>query len=549
MSDLFTDTNTQAIPTSFFKNKSIGTPNAVYESLREVYRNNRAVLSGESYVKALDTAPSYNNLLKPFSDVMTQEQYDIYKAEAELPAWVEQYARTLVSGLLRKEPQIRLPESMPEEQHNEVMTWLESTFGQYDESLLTFLDSALWEELNNSRAFVLLTYPNLDRQLERGETLEPYPILLKGESIINWRTDVDRRTGKLVLTSVVIYSEEAEYTDENPWHPNYIPTVYWHYLDGDGYYVVEKHQNRTGYEKSIAIAGQIQQLPSVNTDDWTLVARDDDIRFGNQRMDFLPVYPLNGHIEPIEPILTNLITKELHQYQRLSGRNHLQNGTRAYTVLVKSDQIKAKDQEQFKRQGLGSIWFLNSDDDADVLAPPHEALAEFYKSIEASYEEMSNLGMRLMSPEVRSHVSGVAINLQQGASVSILASLNTRISETMRNIIASMVNWRYGTDYAIGDFSFSLSSDFTAGPIGIEGVRLIGEWYLRGMVDADAWIYAAKKNDLLPSDWDVVAARENLKTDEIFIDLMTRREEAIEGNRDDNNDDRADVTSNDNNEE
>ena len=73
--------------------KTVGDPNPIYDSIKGIYKRNRACLSGERYVKGLDANVHADNILIPFSPSMSDSQYQWYKNEAEYPGVVEQYAR------------------------------------------------------------------------------------------------------------------------------------------------------------------------------------------------------------------------------------------------------------------------------------------------------------------------------------------------------------------------------------------------------------------------------------------------------------------------
>ena len=132
--------------------KTVADPNASYESLKPLWTKSRAVCSGERFVKdydaSIDTA-RFNNLLIPFSPTMTQQQYDFYRAEAELPGITAQFSKMLVGGLLRKKPILTLPKDVPADAQD----WIMNQFGKDDSSLTSFLDQALWEGIQSSRAW------------------------------------------------------------------------------------------------------------------------------------------------------------------------------------------------------------------------------------------------------------------------------------------------------------------------------------------------------------------------------------------------------------
>jgi len=100
--------------------RGVETPSASYLSMKPLWKKARAVLQGEAHAKAHDeyVERDYSNLLLPFSPSMSQPQYDFYKSEAELPGLTTQYARVLISALLRKPSQLNLPEELPEDAYD-----------------------------------------------------------------------------------------------------------------------------------------------------------------------------------------------------------------------------------------------------------------------------------------------------------------------------------------------------------------------------------------------------------------------------------------------
>jgi len=119
--------------------KTVGSPNDSYESMVDVWKRNRAIIGGERKAKEHDTGPNIGaNLLIPFSPSMSREQYNFFKAEAELPGVCAQYSRILVGGLLRKQPTLTLPAGVP----TDAADWILNGFGQ-DGSTLTSVAMAL----------------------------------------------------------------------------------------------------------------------------------------------------------------------------------------------------------------------------------------------------------------------------------------------------------------------------------------------------------------------------------------------------------------------
>jgi hypothetical protein len=136
------------------------------------------------------------------------------------------------------------------------------------------------------------------------------------------------------------------------------------------------------------------------------------------------------------------------------------------------------------------------------------------RAIVATIEEMARLGIRMLSPE--SAQSGIALEIRNAAQTAQLGTLNTKISETMRQVITFMINWRYNLKLVPGDVQFSLSSDFNPAPLGADWLRLVGEWYEGGHLPRSVWVQLLKLNDLLPPDYDDEEAQLEMNADEII---------------------------------
>jgi hypothetical protein len=491
--------------------KTVSDPNAAYDSLKSLWLKSRAACSGERFVKDYDAVldvAKFSNLLIPFSPSMTTSQYAFYKAEAEWPGITAQYSKILVGGLLRKSPQLTLPENVSPDIHN----WIMNEFGMDDSSLVSFMDSALWEEMQTSRAWVFVDHPNVDNvedlTPEQRKQLKPYPILHKAENIINWRTCVNE-FGKRVLESIIVRGYTKEYI-ENPFHPTMIETVWVHEVV-DNRYQVREFRGRVPAASVAVVAGQTQQANA------KLVFELHDtveILVNGESIPYIPAWPLNGSIEALEPMLSPIIDKEVSLYNKLSRRNHLLYGASTYTPIISSDMSD----EAFNaivNAGLGSWIKLPSGDTADVLKTPTEALTDMDRAIASSIEEMAKLGIRMLTPETNQ--SGVALDIRNASQTAQLGTLNTKVSETMRQVITFMVNWRYNLELKPSDIEFSMSSDFSPTPVGDGWLRLATEWYQGGLIPRTVWIQLLKANDMLPPEYDDEEGQEEINGDELTI--------------------------------
>jgi hypothetical protein len=488
-----------AVVNAALANKTVSDPNAEYESLRPLWQKSRAICSGERFTKDFDSyldVGNFTNLLIPFSPSMTAQQYQFYKAEAELPGIVAQFAKMLVGGLLRKQPVLSLPPGIPEE----VQDWIMNQFGQDDSSLIGFLDAALWEELQTSRAWIYVDHPVVDPDtlsVEDKQLLKPYPVLWQADSVINWRTRKDP-FGKMILDRVIVRSYEESF-EKNEFHPSFKDTVRVHELDESGFYQIRVFQQRSDTTSVQVVNGQQQKEFSNRKPSFELVETIQNILNNGERLRIIPAWPLNGSVNLLEPILMPIIDKEVSLYNKISRRNHLLYGASTYTPVIMSD-MNDDEFEEVVNKGLGSWLRLRQGDEAKVLETPTAALQDMDRAIAAAIEEMAKLGIRMLSPE--SAQSGIALEIRNAAQNAQLGSLNTKISSTLRAVICFMINWRYNLQLRPQDINFSLSSDFNPIPLGADWLRLATEWYQQGLIPRSIWLMILKQNDMIPPDYD-----------------------------------------------
>lgn len=494
--------------------KTVADPNASYESLYPLWTKSRAVCNGERFVKDLDglvDTTAFTNMLIPFSPTMSQQQYNFYKAEAELPGITAEFAKMLVSGLLRKPPTFKLPDGVPEE----ATVWIRDQFGKDDSSLVAFLDEALLEELQTSRAWVFVDYPKIensdDLTPEELKQVKPYPVITKAESIINWRVKHDK-LGRVILDRLMIKGM-VESFDENEFHPTFKETVWVHELDKDGKYQIRTFQEKADKTVVPVVNGvQLQQM-QVGKTVFECIDTNTSILMNDERLTFIPAWPLNGSIDALEPMLTAIIDREIALYNKMSRRNHLLYGAATYTPVIMSD-MSDDEFEKIVESGLGTWIRLRAEDKADVLKTPTEALQDMDRAIAAAYEEMAKLGIRMLTPETAQ--SGVALEIRNASQTARLGTLNSKVSSIMRKIICFMVNWRYDLELADSDLEFSLSEDFNPTPLGSDWLRLATEWYQQGLIPRSIWLTMLKQNDLLDSDYNDDAGQKEINADKII---------------------------------
>jgi len=492
------------------KQRTVSDPNAEYLSVYPIWKKTRAVCGGEEEAKAYDvatSAPNLKALLLPFSPKMTVEQYLLYQGEAELPGIVSEFTKMMVGGLLRKAPSLELGDKIPPEAAN----WILNDFAEDSRPLMSFLDEALWEELQTGSTWIHLDMPSIADE-EDGEDIPacPYPVLWPAETVINWRFGKNKR-GEKALTRIIVKGL-IEKEGENEFHPDYVETVWVHELNKKGDYQVRVFERENKETNINVIAGRKKEKDPENAEKH-FKQRGEVIhyRVNGEALQYIPVWPLNGDMKPNKPIILTLVNKEVALYNKLSRRNHLLYGAATYTPIVKSD-MNDEDFDALVDAGLGSWLKIGKEDEIETLRTPTDSLNDMEKAISANIEEMAKLGVRMLSPEVEQ--SGVALEIRNASQNAQLGSLNVKTSDTIKNIIATMISWKYKLDLEPGDVNFTLSSDFNPIPLGADWLRLVTEWYEAGYIPRSLWLLIVKQNDLIPGDYDDAKGKEEMVEDE-----------------------------------
>ena len=514
-----TSNNTTVTSTKPTK-KTVGDPIPQYFSLRNTWERSRAVLNGQAGVKAYDDlVDCTKNILIPFGPSMDQEQYTFYKAEAELPGLVAQYAKVLVGGLLRKHPQFTLPKSVPEDEAKE---WLTNSFGADGNSMLSVMDSALWEELQTSRAWVLIDHPTVSEaelavmSTEQRKQLNPYCVLFKPENVINWRVGKVPTSPTRVLTKFTVRMYEEAYTVDNPHHPDLVDTVIDYYLDQLGNAWVQRYTSTSGDQVKVVNGVVTTNFTGAGeAKNWIPSGEPVQLLMQGEPIPFLPVFPLNGSLEGDEPALQPLIDREIGLYNKVSRRNHLLYGAATYTPYVASD-MSEDDFKKVVESGLGSWIHLQKGETAGAIETPSKALNDYDVAIKATIDEMARMGIRMLSPDGSSAESGVSLEIRNASQTAQLGLLNAKVSKTMQQIIGVMLRWKYGKDIDLKDLKFTLSEDFNPTPIGADWLRLTTEWYEKGFIPRSLFIDIGKHNDIIPTEYDDTAGIKEIQSDTLI---------------------------------
>ena len=486
----------------------------------ELWERSRAVVEGEQAVKSLDQyldGTNWTNILIPFSNSMSTSDYEMYKAEAELPGLVSMYVNIIIGGMLRKPPSLSLiPQgNTPEELQEEILYDINEHLMSRNSGLLHFINDILREELTTSRAVISLAFRADSTDSNGGKA---YPILWKAEETINWQTEGD------ILTRVVFQYIVEEPDPDDKFEIDQIFYYEDHYLD-NGVYKVDTYKDENSPTNPIAGTGATNTVYPRgglgNIDTQELVESITPTIQG-ETFSYIPVWMANGDISPKSPMLTPLVDKELSLYNKLSRRNHLLYGACTYTPVIFDGSLSDPEFDAIINAGLGSWIKLNDEARIEVLETPTDALKDMDMAIQRNVDELARMGIRILSPEAVSGTSGIALEIRNSPQTAQLGLLNTRVSDNIEEILKVLIKWNYNEDY---DVSFSLSEDFNPSPIGPEWIRLVTEWYEAGFIPRSLWVKIGRNNDIVPEDYDDSEGVKELQNQDIIRSIPLPREE------------------------
>jgi hypothetical protein len=399
--------------------------------------------------------------------------------------------------------------------------------------MVSVLDQSIWEELNTTRAWIVVDHPSLTTaefealSVEERKDLSPYAIVYSAEQVINWRRGKSKGAGKQVLTKFTVRMFTEQYRPGEH-HPDLVDTVYDYSLDESGYLVIQKYIRETN-ETVKVVAGVSKPVVEANNVNaaWIMDGAPQLPMMHGRRLEMIPAFPMNGSIEVQPLILGPLVDREVGLYNKVSRRNHLLYGAATYTPVVASDM----EDDKFRaivESGLGTWLHVAKGETVSALETPTAALADMEKSITGTIEEMARMGIRMLSPDGTSQESGVALEIRNSAQTAQLGLFNTKVSRTFEKVIQLMILWKYDLVVGADEIEFNLSQDFNPVPMGADWMRLITEWYQGGIIPRSVFLAIAKQNDVVPADYDDVVGQQEIQIDPLVNLTPTVIDSAID---------------------
>ncbi len=534
---------------SYIGDAKIDTPEPDYVKMLPHWQRMRAIIGGDVTVKQYDHyirqysgnsgylyGPEYTTILNTFGPEMKREQYDWYQTESNFPGYTLQHLKTMIGQILESKPSLQLPDNIDES----VLDWIQNEFTADNKSLYQYIAELLYEELTTGRCFVWIDYDE--------EQSKPVPFMLKAEDVLNVKYDGNK------LKHVIIQVLESIPNVGKRYHANYVKKLYVHELDPDdnNLYNLKIYEKQDSDDRNSASSSS----SAGNNDYYNGYVLREEIKpvMNNNRLDFIPIYQMQGHDSIVNPPLQNFAKKEELIYNYQSRKTHLLYGAALYTPVLKtklSERIAAgKDgkqkvyqpgqaEENLRRGKLGGILVINQEDDLNILAGPSEAVADFDKGINDLHHELAKMGVRFLQ-EDRSRESGIAMRTRKHETGVILSSMTGRVIASCKKFITLMVNWREDLDLDENDISLTFSTDLTS-QINIDNTEDARYMLENRLLSREAFFNTAVKLNIVSSDLTYEGEKDKIEAEMKDQEAMAAVDQAISERMlnidDDDNDD------------
>ena len=450
---------------------NIKQPSDKYSFWEPTWSKARAVVEGDAAVKQFDDnlRNDGSNLLVPFSNAMSALSYKHYKQTAELPGFTSSQRRTVTAALLRKQVGFTLPDGVNQE---ELTDFINNELYLGTGSFMSLVRDAVHDDLITANAWLLLDWNEL--------TQNPVVEVLPATSVISSTTGLHPTLGYGNLISVVVRKQDVRVVDEKD----------------EKYYTYQEHRiNEQGYYEVNTYEEREEEL--VRTNEEPVVPRR-VIEGVETPLDQIPLYPLDGSPEIHNPFLGDFVTREIALYNLQAARNHLLILSSALTPVL-TGNISDKAKQSIKDRGLGAVWYLPAEAEVKILETPTAALKDLNSSIEATRQDLIQLGARQLNRDSRA--SGVAIDLTNSPYTASLSALSRVYSNTLRKVVRDAVNWKTKSNYALSDFNVELSSDLSRSATGQDAVQTVVQLFLAGQLPRTELIQVLKDNSIISSDY------------------------------------------------
>lgn len=463
----------------------VSTPHAEYSLRKPDWSKVRHFREGARAVRAMGEA------YLPKLTGQTTDEYNAYKARAEVYGAVDRTIDGLDGAIFRKPPQIEIKGAAAEEFQKDVTL--------ANQTLTEWIRSVVEEILTAGRFGVLVDFasaaaPNNDAavkvNLVSGD--RAYLVNYRAEEIINWETDVINGATRLVM--VVLEECVTAKAANDPFVS--VPVKRYRVLRlVNGAAFVEIWTKKTVSSPAPGDAGEIgngvDQEYEMSTAPIPLTRRGTPLT----EIPFFFLSPNGQQVSPQKPPLLDIT--ELCSLHYMSSADYAHG---LHWVGLPTPWITGCDPKDKIAVGPSSAIILG-DPQAKVgmLEFTGTGLNALKDRLEGLESKMAALGARILEEQKKAAESGDALKLRQSGDASVLAGISDAVSRAVESIVARALWWG-GTDAKEPEVKISLNMDFFATSMEPQLLTALMLAWQGGGISKDTFLWNLKKGEMLPED-------------------------------------------------
>lgn len=420
----------------------------------------------------------------------TEDEYNSYKARAEVYGAVDRTIDGLDGAIFRKAPQLAGLDSDEGEA-------IQADITLSGKTLIEWLRGTVREVLTVGRRGILVDFSGSARN-QPGEVRtpssgdRPYAVDYSAEQIINWDTEV--QDGVTRLTLVVLQEKVMVAADSDPFVR--VPIVRFRVLKlVDGRYSVEIWQakqttaNQSG--TPITPSGP-QQVEYDKIDDFTPTRRGVPLT----KIPFIFVGPSGQDATPEKPPLLDITDLCILHYMTSADYAHGLHWVGLPTPYV----CGSTDKDSLAIGPSKAIILDDPSAKVGMLEFTGTGLSAVKDRLEGLERKMAALGARILEEQKRQAESGDALKLRQGGDASVLAGISDAVSRAAEAVVARMLWWAGTSADEPDDVEISLNMDFFGQAMEPQLIAALMQAQQAGLVSKETFVWNLKRGEMMPED-------------------------------------------------
>lgn len=472
----------------------VQTPHPSYTYYAPEWAKIRTFLAGARAVRARGEA------YLPKTKGWTDEEYNAYKARAEVYGAADRTVDGLDGAIFRKAPRTDFQD--PEK--------LADNITLSDKSLIVFLRGVVREVIPIGRHGVLIEHTGREdgagNPVAKANVDRPYIVPYVAEAIINWDTKVIEGETKLTLVvlreSISIESPSDPFVKVNQFRYRVLRLV-------DGKYVVEIWSEDTAAQSPVTPIGSSTPAEKIykKTQEFIPSRRGEPL----DRIPFVFIGPSGQDPEPEKPPLLDIVDLCILHYMTSADYAHGLHWVALPTPYICGSNDKDK-------IGIGPTSAIVLDDPTakvGMLEFTGTGLSAVKDRLEGLEAKIAALGARILEEQKKQAESGEALKLRQSGDASVLAGISDAVSRAAEAIL-KIVLWWSSTDSKEQDVTIELNMDFFGQQMDPQTIVALMQAQQANLMSRETFVWNLKRGEMLPEDHSVEDELAKIGTDPVM---------------------------------